>query len=90
MKIKTNVLSSEYHSVVSDFLFRVLTEVCSFIFSILTFSIISRMLIKEDYAIVNQTLSLAILITPIILLRLNSTFCVFLAPIKNKQTQIYS
>lgn len=88
MKIKTNVLSSEYHSVVSDFLFRVLAEVCSFIFSILTFSIISRMLIKEDYAIVNQTLSLAILITPIILLRLNSTFCVFLAPIKNKQTQI--
>lgn len=86
--MNNNLLHKISNSIVSDFIFRIITENFSFIFSIITFSLISRMLEKEEYAIVNQTLTLSSVVAPIILLQLNSTFCVFLAPLKDKQTQI--
>ncbi len=62
-----------------DLGFKAVTELCNALFGILTFAILSRLLSKSDYAVVNQTIAISSLIAPIILLKMNSAFCVFLA-----------
>ncbi len=62
-----------------DLGFKAVTEVCNALFGILTFAILSRLLSKSEYAVVNQTIAIGSLIAPILLLKMNSAFCVFLA-----------
>lgn len=62
-----------------DLGFKTLTELANALFGILTFAILSRLLSKSDYAVVNQTIAISSLIAPILLLKMNSAFCVFLA-----------
>ena len=68
-----------------DLGFKAVTELCNALFGILTFAILSRLLSKSDYAVVNQTIAISSLIAPIILLKMNSAFCVFLAGEKDQE-----
>lgn len=63
-----------------DLGFKMLTEVCNALFGLLTFAIISRLLAeKSDYAVINQIIAVSSLISPILLVKMNNAFCVFLA-----------
>ena len=68
----------------SDLFARGLTEVIGAITSTITFAILARSLAKSDYAVVNQLTTLGILLAPIILIKMNSAFCVFFAGEKDK------
>lgn len=68
----------------SDLGVKTIAEIINAVFGILTFGILSRTLPKGDYAVVNQFIALGALITPIILFKFNSAFCVFLSSEKDK------
>jgi len=73
------MLKSENGHFVGDVGFRAFTEIFNAVFGIITFSILSRILSKSDYAVVNQTIAVSSLIAPIVLLKINSAFCIFFA-----------
>lgn len=77
-KIKTKA-SGEAGRFAGDLGFKAITEICNALFGILTFAILSRLLSKSDYAVVNQTIAISSLIAPIVLIKMNNSFCVFLA-----------
>lgn len=83
-KLKAKV-GAEGSRFAGDLGFKAVTELSNAIFGILTFAILSRLLSKSDYAVVNQTIAISSLIAPIILLKMNSAFCVFLAGEKNQE-----
>ena len=63
-----------------DLGFKAVTEICNALFGLLTFALLSRLLeSKADYAVVNQTIAVSSLISPIVLIKMNNAFCVFLA-----------
>lgn len=78
------VKSSETKRFASDLVARALTEVISAVIGIITFSILARSLNKTEYAISNQLITLGGLLAPIILIKMNSAYCVFFPGQKNR------
>ncbi len=72
-------LQGENGRFAGDLGFKAVTEICNAVFGILTFAILSRFLVNADYAVVNQTIAVSSLIAPILLVKMNNAFCVFLA-----------
>lgn len=64
---------------------KAVTELLSAVFGILTFGVLSRMLSKSDYAVVNQTIAIGALLAPIMLFKLNNAFCIFFAGEKDQK-----
>lgn len=71
-------MNAEGTKFAGDLVFKIISEMLSTIFGIVTFGIISRSLPKNEYAVINQTLSMGLLVAPIILIKLNTAFCIFL------------
>lgn len=61
-----------------DLFIKIISEVINAICGILTFGIFATFLTKIDYSVSNQLINLAVLIVPIILLRINTAYVVFL------------
>ncbi len=74
----SRVLNGDNGRFTKDLVIKILSELVNLICSLLTFSIFARLLTKSDYAVSNQLISLGTLIAPIILLRINTAYCVFL------------
>lgn len=68
----------------SDLIFKTLAELVTALLGIITFGVISRSLSKGDYAALNQMTSIGTLIAPILLIKMNNAFCVFLSSEKDK------
>ena len=76
----TSRLRGEHGRFAGDIGFKLLTEICNAVFGLLTFAIMARLLVeKEDYAVVNQMIAISSLLSPILLVKMNDAFCVFLA-----------
>lgn len=89
MKILDKVkkrLGSENGHFATDLGFKAVTEIINAVFGIITFSVFARILTKSDYAIINQTIAVGTLLAPIILLRMDSAFCVFFPGLDDKKT----
>lgn len=54
------------------------SELINIICGILTFSVFASLLTKSEYAVSNQLIALVVLVVPVILLRINTAYCVFL------------
>lgn len=70
-------MKKEHKQFAGDLILRTLAEAVGMIFSTITFSILSRSLTKSDYAVTNQLVTLGTLVAPILLIKMNSAFCVF-------------
>lgn len=69
----------------SDIIFKTISELISAALGVVTFSIFAIYLPKGNYAVVNQFISVGALIAPIILVKMNNAFCVFLSNENDKK-----
>ncbi|MGX8832884.1 lipopolysaccharide biosynthesis protein [Amedibacillus sp. YH-ame6] len=83
--MKKQIFKGNFGKLASDIIGRGFTEVLGAITSTITFAILARSMIKSDYAVVNQLTTLGVLLAPILLVKMNSAFCVFFAGEPNKE-----
>lgn len=69
----------------TDLIVKAIAELSTMVFSLISFAIIIRLISKQSYAVVNQTVLLGGLLSPILLFKFNSAFCIFLPSEKNKE-----
>lgn len=80
-KLKTkfsSIFKGEKGRFVGDIGVKAVAELVNAICGILIFSIFARALTKSDYAVSNQLITLGTLFAPIILIKINTAYCVFL------------
>ena len=81
--ILSNVFHGKGGKFAGDLLFRMFAEIANAAFSVIIFGILARQLTKTDYAVSNQLLTFGTLLAPIILVKINSAYCVFFPGEKN-------
>lgn len=59
-----------------DLALKTVTEVISAVFGVLTFGLLSRALDQASYAVVNQSIAMSALLAPVILVKINTAYCV--------------
>lgn len=69
-----------------DLALKTVTEVISAVFGVLTFGLLSRALDQASYAVVNQSIAMSALLAPVILVKINTAYCVFLPAEQDPQT----
>ncbi|MGI6199193.1 MAG: lipopolysaccharide biosynthesis protein [Christensenellales bacterium] len=71
-------LKGEKGRFAGDLVLKSVTEVLSAVFGVLTFSLLSRALNQAEYAVVNQSIAMSALLAPVILIKINNAYCIFL------------